>query len=634
MATDVNGVIEAAQSTAREMAEKAGNMVDNAMRAFDFRMVPGGMGMPISFTDARMETGEVPIYSGARFEPPPEPEQLPALTPIPGYVAPAPADRYLLADMPGPGEFQTPGEVPALSAAPPSINDVEIPPEPAALADVTIDPPQLRDFTIPGVPDVALPGFDVERPDTYIDAPGDFVAQYRLDFADQGHSLRASLEGSIDGYLAKINPRFAEQMAALEDKLAKYAEGGTALSPSVESAIWARAADRTNADYLRARDTAYADSAARGFTMPGGAVLSAVTQARQAAADANARASLDIAIRQAEMEQQNVQFALTQSANLRQLVLGAAQQWAGTLVQLNGQALQFASGVMQATIELYGMKIKIVQARIEVYRTEAQVYEYRLKAALSAYDAYRAHIDAIKAGVEVDAARVQAFVAKMNSYAAIANVYRARLDGVTAKASIEKIKADLFGAQVQGYAAQVQGYSAAWAGYRARVEGKSAEWQAYGHKVQAFSAQVDAQRSEIQARLAEIEATAKTNAAVASAYSSRVDGYEALVRGKSAAVQAEVMSFDSTIKAYSAGVHAQEAKARVDLANTEGKSRVAISSYEAESRTFLAAAQMEYKRMTDVAAVATAGAKVHGDMASSALAGMNALASASETRSL
>lgn len=188
------------------------------------------------------------------------------------------------------------------------------------------------------------------------------------------------------------------------------------------------------------------------------------------------------------------------------------------------------------------------------------MYEYRLKAALSAYDAYRAHIDAIKAGVEVDAAPVRAFRGQDEQLRGDRQrPYRARLDGVTAKASIEEDQGRPVRRQGAGlHAAQVQGYSAAWAGYRARVEGKSAEWQAYGHKVQAFSAQVDAQRSEIQARLAEIEATS-TNAAVAR-YSSRVDGYEALVRGKSAAVQAEVMSFDSTIKAYHRGGSCQRSQ--------------------------------------------------------------------------
>lgn len=634
MATDVGGIIEAAQSTAKELAGKASDMVGAALRSFDYRVFGGGLSRPINFVPATMNIGTPPTYTGSRFEAPTDPGDFPALLPMPGYTTPTDADRTLLGSQPAQENFPTPNEAPTLQAVLPDIARIEVPDEPPALSDIVIEMPTLSDVVAPVMPKVALPAFDTVTPDTTLDDPGNLAEQFRLDFADQGNALRAGLEGAIDAQLAKINPRFAEQMAALEERLAKMVGGGTALPADVESAIWARAADRTNADYLRLRDTAYAEGAGRGFTMPSGAVFSAVTQARQAMADANARAALEIAIKQAELEQQNIQFALAQSANLRQVVLSAAQQWAGTLVQLNGQALQFATGVLQAGIELQGMKIKIVQARIDVFRAEAQVYEVRLKAALAAYDAYKAQVEAIKAQVDVDQAKVQAFVAKMNSYSAVANLYRARLDGVTAKANIEKIKADLFGAQVQAYSAEVQGYAAAWSGYKARIEGKSAEWQAYGQRVQAFSAQVGAKKAEVEAQLAQIEATAKTNAATASAYAAKVQGYETLVRGKSAAVQAEISSFDASVKAYTAGLSAQEAKARIDLANSEGIARVSIAGYEAESRALIANAQMEYRRMTDMAGVATAGAKVHGEMASSALSGMNALAASVESRSI
>ena len=45
-------------------------------------------------------------------------------------------------------------------------------------------------------------------------------------------------------------------------------------------------------------------------------------------------------------------------------------------------------------------------------------------------------------------------------------------------------------------------------------------------------------------------------------------------------------------------------------------------------------AEMNYKRMSDLSTVGTAGAKVFGDMASSALSGMNSLAAAIEQTSL
>lgn len=138
---------------------------------------------------------------------------------------------------------------------------------------------------------------------------------------------------------------------------------------------------------------------------------------------------MDIALKQAELEQNNLQFAVSQSMQLRQMVIGASQQWAGNLVQLNAQALQFAQGVLQATVELYDIKVKIVQARVEIYRAEAQVYEYRLKAVLAAYDVFKSQVDALRAQVDVDVARVQAFTSQVNAYGALANAYKAVIDG-------------------------------------------------------------------------------------------------------------------------------------------------------------------------------------------------------------
>lgn len=61
---------------------------------------------------------------------------------------------------------------------------------------------------------------------------------------------------------------------------------------------------------------------------------------------------------------------------------------------------------------------------------------------------------------------------------------------------------------------------------------------------------------------------------------------------------------------------------------------MAIAQYRQQAEVVVNNASMNYKRMTDLSNVGTAGAKVFGSMASSALSGMNALASAIETKSL
>ena len=195
-------------------------------------------------------------------------------------------------------------------------------------APFEFEPPAISNVTVPDAPRVSVPEFKAVKPNMDLSAPEGLEEKFRLDFADQSNRLRSDLDSAIDAQLAKINPRFHEQMAAIETRLAKYVEGGTALAPNVETAIWARGAEKNAQEYLRVRDTVYQEGAARGFTIPGGAQFSAAVQARQAAADNNARMAIEIVIKQAELEQQNLQWAVTQSTNLRQMVLASTQQWA------------------------------------------------------------------------------------------------------------------------------------------------------------------------------------------------------------------------------------------------------------------------------------------------------------------
>lgn len=632
MATDVQGIISGAQTAAKEMADQAAQMTREAQLAFDTRyeIYPGDI--PVNFRDYDLNIGAAPTYNGEHFVAPAEPGAMPEMRPVPEMVTEgAPVNS---AEAPKLNQPQVPAQLAQFYGQAPSLNGISVPAAPDALKNLNITPPVLSDITVPGAPVVQLPEFDAVRPDTTLPDPGNLVAQYRQDYADQGGRLTRTIEGEVDAYMAKINPRFNAQMEAIEGRLATYIAGGTALSSQVQNDIFERALDKTNAEYQRTRDAAFEDGARRGFTIPGGAVMSSVMQARQAAADNAARVAMEIAIKQAELEQQNLQFAVTQSMNLRQMVVQAAQQWAGNLVEINGQALQFAQGVLQAAVSLYELRIKIVQARVQIYQTEAEVYQYRLKAVLAVYDAYQAYIEGLKAQVSVDTAKVQAFSAQASAYGALANAYDAVIRGIATKAQIEKLKVESFGAEVQAYQARVQAKAAEWDGYKAQLQGEVTKIEAYKAQIQAYGQEVEAYRTKIQAKTAEIEAVTTANESAARTYAASVGAYTALVQGRSSAVQAEIQSYESTIKAWTAGITAKEAEARLRLENNHSKAQVAIAQYRQQAEVVVNNASMNYKRMTDLSNVGTAGAKVFGSMASSALSGMNALASAIETKSL
>ena len=73
MATDVNGIISAAQDTAKEMADNAADFVRKAQLAFDTRYEIPQRDVPVNFTDEDFTVGVVPQYRGQTFTEPTEP---------------------------------------------------------------------------------------------------------------------------------------------------------------------------------------------------------------------------------------------------------------------------------------------------------------------------------------------------------------------------------------------------------------------------------------------------------------------------------------------------------------------------------------------------------------------------------
>jgi hypothetical protein len=574
--------------------------------------------------------GDAPEFHGQHYIPPNKdfgPRPTPDPNPPPDY---GDAPR-LTAQPPRFDEPLYPSEMRPFTKTPPSPDGPTVPPPPAALSNLNFAPPVLVPITVPPAPSVHLPEFAAVAPDTSIEAPADFEAKFAANYAGMSVSMRNSLDAAVDAHLSKINPEYSAQMAALEAKLSKYMAGGTALPIEVEQAIYNRARDKTNAEYLKSRDQIMKEGASRGFTIPGGAQYSALAQSRQAAADNNARAAMDIAIKQAEMEQQNIQFAMAQSANLRGVVLQAAASFLSSLVQINGQAIEYARDVLSAAIALYDTMVKLATVRIEIYKAEAQVYETRLRSVLAIYDVYQAEIRGIEAQVHVDQARVEAFTAQMNGYGALANAYKAQIDGVVAQAQVEKLKADIFGAEVSAYSAEVGAKQAEWQGFTARVQGESAKQQAYGEQVRAYAAEVEGYRTRISAWGEEIKGVTVRNEGALKTYEAAIQAYIAQVQGASTSAKAEVESFATTLHGYVARANAEEARAKANIQAAAANQSALIAVRDANNKTVLATSSAYNTYMTNSAGVAVNAANVYSSMAGSAMAGISALGAVVET---
>lgn len=520
-----------------------------------------------------------------------------------------------------------PSQLASFNEVSPHINTSLVFPEPpSTLLNPLIAAPNLTDRTEPTVPQVMLPAFTSVAPIDTTVAPTNLDTTFGNAYAGAMPSMITSVNGYVDAMLTQRNPQYSAQMAAIEAQLTRYLAGGTGLNAAVENAIYARAQSKNDAEARRVRDAAYAEAAKRGFTLPTGALMSAQQTARQAGADNNAKAATEITVMQAEMEQKNLQFAVTTSTALRTTVLNATLSYMQNLGQLNGQAMDYAKTILSSILEMYNTSVKVFTVKLEAYKADAVVFETRLKSAMAGIELYKAEVQALEAMTQVDKAKVDVYRARIDSLTALSNVYRAQIEAVQGRAGLEKLKLDLFQTQVQAYTAQVQGKNAEWQGYTAAINGEQAKAQIYATEVQAYSATVNAYKAGIEAQAEAVKAAAATNDARARQYSASMQGFQAVVQARGLVANTKIENQRQSILAYQASIQAQVGRAQVQSEYYKATSTVAVENAKLSLNAMYQSAESRKSYGQSLAQLHTANAQIYGNLAGAALAGMNTLA--------
>lgn len=611
------GVLDSAQaalSSATNAITGVGYMVPNV----EPLNLPGEPGYP--------SLDGAPNLQGADLSLPTEPGAAPQFQNIGGIdVSGAPTGHAVVPVLNMPAR---PTEAAAFTGTLPEINTdgYDFPEPPDQLVNPLFPEPDIPDRPVPVKPTVVLPVFDKDAPVLTATAPDDLAGAMEQAYRNVHPSMVALLDGQVDALLAKYCPRYHGSMEALEAKLAQYLAGGTGFSGDVERAVLERAKDRDLGEYRRVRDAAWADAANRGFTLPPGALLSAQAKARQAASDNIARANTELVIKQAELEQQNIQFAISTSLNLRQSILSAMISYHGNLVQINGQALDFAKTVANLLVETYNTQVKAFSAQLDAWRAEAAVYETRLKGVLAQIDLYKAEIDALQALTQVDVARVNVYRARIDSLQALAQVYRTRIDAVISRSQLEKLKLDLFGAQVQAYSAMTQAKANEWNGYRAAIDGEQTRVQLYSAQVQADNQAVTIWRGKIDAQAEAVRAAATINDSRARQYEVAWRAYTSVVSARGEVARTKLENERQELVAYQAETQAKMSYAQTtaDIYKARAGVQISYAGLQMDAQKLMAQSMQSYQ--STLAGLANTNADIHGKVAGMAMSGINSLA--------
>lgn len=163
------------------------------------------------------------------------------------------------------------------------------------------------------------------------------------DYSDGGLTTIASLIGTLDTTV-----------------LARLA-GGTGLSSAIETAIWDRARSRELANAQAAIDEATSQAEALGFDLPTGVLNEGIRRETSAYYDRASGLSRDVAIKQAELEQANMQKAIEQANQF----ITAVSSFEDTLTQIQSRRQMVA-------VEVYRNQIDAFRASIDVFRAEVE----------------------------------------------------------------------------------------------------------------------------------------------------------------------------------------------------------------------------------------------------------------------
>jgi hypothetical protein len=525
---------------------------------------------------------------------------------------------------------QPQGEPTDTTGDPPPINDVtDVPPPPDLLAEIASIPvPVLIPVTFPDKPPVYVPPeFAGQPPTAPPPPPSNLEDTMRGEWSEISVIMVDAVTAQIDAFIDREFPNHRNGLQKIEERLFRYLEGGSALSPEVETALYNRLLDKTNMETTRASRKAWGEAGRMGFTLPNPILVAQQYDIDQQRRDTNARAAIDITVKQAELEQSNLQFAVTQSSMLRKLAIDSGLAYYNGLVTINGQALDYARSLVDAIVKSYDLAVKYCEIQARIYETEARIYEAHLKGAMAGIEAYVMMLKALEIKTQSDIAQVQLYTERINAVNAEANVYRAYIEGIKAEAEIERMKIEIYTAEVGAYVAKMNGYSARWQGYSAAVGGESAKMNASAVEQQAWSAKWAAYDSTIRGRTAALQGKLAVEEGRLKSYQAAVEAYNAHVQALAAVNRAEVDSFDSTIKAYQAEASARSAGASSELANYEAGLRaadVASQVLQAELREQNA---VTMQKIISMAAVATAAGNIYSASASASLSGMNSLAS-------
>lgn len=520
------------------------------------------------------------VFPSAPGEPQTEAVTLPSVGDAPVFTASAPA-----VDL----DITPPSELSATLPVSPDVDTVTIPTAPSLDLPAV---PSLFGIDIPAAPTLNLPTFDAQLGDSPLAPDANFS------FTETTYS---------DDLLDLLRTRLYEMVDGMH----------TGIPVAVEQAIWQRGRDREAALMRAGLDDIRRIQAARGFTQPPGAASLLALAVIQKAQDAAATLNREVMIKQAELEQQNRQFAISSAMQLEGALLVYANQQAQ-------RAFEAARYGVEALIAVFQAKVAKYNADVQAYAVQAQVFKSLLEAELAKLEIYKAQLDGQRLIGEINVQLVNVYKTRVDAARTVIDLFRAQVEAARAQIDAGKSEIEVFGARVQAFEATVRAKAVEYDGYASRIKAEVSKLEAFRTYADAYRSQVEGYSAGIQAKTALSALDVKIKQEVPlDAYKARIQAYQGQVAAVAEQIKAVADVFDAEVRAYAAGIQGQSAQvgAEAEVVKAEASAYSASANAEIEAARLSTQTLIEQVRLR-VEAI-RGSAQVSAQLAAGAMAGIS-----------
>lgn len=468
-------------------------------------------------------------------------------------------------------EFQVPDGMPSPLSA--SIDDVQIDDidlqmpslnfgqAPVLTIGQAPELPEVRDVAVPDAPTVVLPDVPEFLTLTTHNFGGVNLHEEWLDKLDDIPTLTL-LEPTPFRY--SPGARYASQLLEnLKASLNARIQGGTGLPPMVEQKIWDRGRDRETQIALAREQEVLRSAEALGFPLPSGVLAAQLADARREYHDKLSGLSRDIAIKQADLEQANLQQATQLALQLESTLLEDAYK-------LEMLAFETAKTAADNAIAAHNAAIEHFKALLAGYQAYAAAYDTVIKAELNKVEVFKALLAAEQTKADINKSLVDRYRAEIEGRMAVVEIYKARVGAAQTLVELERARIQAGAEQVRAFVATVGAETAKADLYKASVGAEATKVEAVGALARAYGAKVGAQAEKARAEVSKLQAHVAAKGMEWEGWRSRLQA--ATARVEAAARQSSIM-----VDGYRAGASAAESQASAYMRRWEAD----IKQYEA-----------------------------------------------------